>query len=308
MENEHPCEKSPLNQFNQLNLTTAPVKQVEITALECFVCRERCHQKELFRLNCCEVCHTCAVSQLRSQISEGKRRCCCRQTDLTLLDAAPLIPNLSDSERQQFLGVMSNAYARTTLIHIKCPAEFCAREISALYDDAHAKCECGACICMRHKTIMSRELRLVLGRGDAPNQLQCVALHCQECENGVSALASIMQSIEDTLCEKCPACHNVVGPPTDFSSCLCLYCSYCTRPFCGFCFEYHASDADTHSHVSTCVWNPQRGNMWVTSKVLWEEQMLKRRRSLALALMNNSSLTGVQKIDATARMEILLRR
>ena len=68
-------------------------------------------------------------------------------------------------------------------------------------------------------------------------------------KSNTSFSTTLISEIKDILtnCISCPYCNQ---PFIDFSGCLALKCSFCSKQFCGFCMKKHLYNSDTHSNVS----------------------------------------------------------
>ena len=157
----------------------------------------------------------------------------------------------------------------------------------------------GVLICAKH---LIRHSRVdPLNKKEPRRCLKCV----EEC-GGDGLLASVMSSIQDAFCDRCPGCNGYVGEPQSLDFCLCLKCNHCPICFCGFCYQYAGSWNDTHVHVRHCPMNP-RENYFAESEEIWRGLMRVRRQRLGEAIIAASTLSEEKKQEARRRMENLIK-
>ena len=71
-------------------------------------------------------------------------------------------------------------------------------------------------------------------------------------KSNTSFSKTLISEIKDILtnCISCPYCNQ---PFIDFSGCLALICSFCSKQFCGFCMKKHKNNSDSHENVSSHI-------------------------------------------------------
>jgi hypothetical protein len=78
-----------------------------------------------------------------------------------------------------------------------------------------------------------------------------------------------------------PCCRG--GAVADWDACFAVRCQWCPSHFCGFCFEYSGSEADTHAHVRGCRLRMPgsqqgRGYFAAPGEAAWARQQLFSQR------------------------------
>ena len=273
----------------------------------CDICCDNFPQYEIYsQIQCCTVCRECMASWVESQIGDGQSlalKCNCRSTDLNYRNISCLFPFLSAESQEKYrytkrLESMKNEYHLIT-----CPD--CSSEIWIPHVQRETPCSNATCtlfgslICVKHRVELTRANPADLSK---PKRCpKCV----EEC-GGDGLLASVMSSIQDAFCDRCPGCNGYVGEPQSLDFCLCLKCNHCPICFCGFCYKFAGSWNDTHVHVRHCPMNP-RENYFAESEEIWRGLMRVRRQRLGEAIIAASTLSEEKKQEARRRMENLIK-
>jgi len=97
----------------------------------------------------------------------------------------------------------------------------------------------------------------------------------------------LKQVNEEILTLTCPSCKKSFH---DFKDCAALQCSLCKNDFCGWCFKYCASFADSHAHVRQCIHNPDIGTVF-TNLQDWTVGTIAYRKGKVETFLSELSLT-----------------
>lgn len=283
---------------------------------ECRICCEGYIEAEMLNMGCCECCLNCSRQQLSTQIEEGRAlqlKCCCRTSQLLYMHVRPLLPSLSIAIRELYTLALRRLSSGASLLTAQFYCPECQQDIWVTPNQPDTKCPNPRCfstgtpICVKHRTLFR-----TIGQRYRADGTIMFEKACHECNaecNGDALLTSVMKSVQDAFCDRCPKCDGYVGIPENFQACLALRCNHCEGSFCGFCYKYAGSSMETHDHLTVCHWNPDPApikDMWVASETIWQNRMKQRRRGLGQAIIAASALSAENKIAALAKMEELL--